>query len=91
VPLIAVSFPLGTIVLAYLAGKLSRLEAHHAALTALVCIATTGLATNIIKVCIATTGLATNFSEVGAGGRGKVWGWGWEGQRMEGPGNRGTG
>lgn len=52
VPTIAVLAPLSAIFGWHFTGKISALEAHHAAFAALTCLAANGLATNLIKVSV---------------------------------------
>ena len=49
VPCVAVFTPLGLIAGWFLAGRISRAEAHHATLVVVYCVATTGLLTNWVK------------------------------------------
>ena len=50
VPCVALFSPLLCIMGFRLAGRISRVEAHHASLMAVSCVATTGLLTNWIKI-----------------------------------------
>lgn len=50
VPLLALSSPLAAVGVARAMGRVTRLELHHAVLTACYCVVTTGVVTNFIKV-----------------------------------------
>lgn len=56
VPLIAVFGPVTVILSFFLAGRISRLEAHHAMMIAVSCVATNGVITNFIKVGVSPAG-----------------------------------
>ncbi len=52
VPAIATAAPLAAVGAARLTGHIGPLEAHHASLAALTCVAANGLATNLLKVAV---------------------------------------
>ncbi len=56
VPLIAVFGPVLVILGFFLAGRISRLEAHHSMLVAVSCVAINGIVTNGIKVGVRMPG-----------------------------------